>query len=87
MFAKCPSYPETAVKQANVQHHSFSSHFLKETEEAAGDEAGKCYNNNNNNNNNNSLLTLLAVKNWINSAIYNWIVIIKSIYNNEYSEV
>ena len=84
MFAKCPSYPETAVKQANVQHHSFSSHFLKETEEAAGDEAGKCYNNNNNNN---SLLTLLAVKNWINSAIYNWIVIIKSIYNNEYSEV
>ena len=86
MFAKCPSYPETAVKQANVQHHSFSSHFLKEKEEAAGDEAGKCYNNNNNNNNN-SLLTLLAVKNWINGAIYNWVVIIKSIYNNEYSEV
>ena len=83
MFAKFPSYPETAEKQANVQNHSFSSHFLKETEEAAGDEAGKCYNNNNNN----SLLTLLAVKNWINGAIYNWVVIIKSIYNNEYSEV
>ena len=63
MFAiqtrKCPSYPETAEKQANVQHHSFSSHFLKETEEAAGDEAGKC----DNNNNTNSLLTLPAVKN------------------------
>ena len=38
----------------------------------------------NNNNNNNSLLTLLAVKNWMNSAIYNWILIIKSIYNNKY---
>ena len=33
---------------------------------------------------NNSLLILLAVKNWISSAIYNWIVIIKSIYNNKY---
>ena len=37
-----------------------------------------CYNNNN------SLLTHLGVKNWINSAIYNWILIIKSIYNNKY---
>ena len=41
-------------------------------------------NNNNNNNNNNSLLTLLAVKNLIKSAIYNWILIIKSIYNYMY---
>ena len=37
-----------------------------------------------NNNNNNSLLTLLAVENGRNSAIYNWILIIKSIYNNKY---
>ena len=41
-------------------------------------------NNNSNNNNNNSLLTLLALKNWINSEIYNWTLIIKSIYNNKY---
>ena len=47
-------------------------------------------NNNNNDNNNNSLLTLLAVKNWINSPIYNnyyWILIIKSIYNNKYYNI
>ena len=36
------------------------------------------------NNSTNSLLTLPAVKNWLNSAIYNWILIIKSIYSNKY---